>query len=539
MANLRAQGFSQEQAKQAYKEAFDIQGNVRGSDVMGNLRLLADLKATTQSASESLELLPAFAKLQVDLGRFGRAGEGELIASIKGAEEKGAIGKVDPRTGKFVVDEKSLTGYLNAQLAAVAITRGQVDPEMLLQFQRNLNWVAPNLSDEQLIARNLAAIQAMGASRAGRGLFALEQQWGAGQMAQAAVDMAIGFGLIKGGGTAKTNPNIKAKGFGTYVVMPEGWAPGVSDMLRTDPQGFALKYLLPHLDTYLQKNIPGFDKLSAPQKAFEEIKLGSAISSRDPARAYLGELIQLRGLIERDTQAYEDAMKRPLDSLLTTNNGQVDLQAFTASMQAFQIAVSGPAIQQVIGTLNGVTGSLNGLGTWANQHATATAYGMSALEGAVIGLGAGAGLAALLALGGPGGAIAAIGLGVGLALPALREFSTYLAKAFPGTFGPEITKKMQQAPPPLFTGLVGVGVDGNAPGAATSQPHAPVLGAGGASVPVHITGGNVNANVTNPGDLTTGIAGGLSRSSLDPPTGVTGHDFRIDPMSIWKGQSNW
>ena len=219
-------------------------------------------------------------------------------------------------------------------MAAVAVTRGQIDPRSLLQFQRSLNWVAPNISNQEEFAKNLALIQALGPSKAGRGLFAFEQQWAAGQMSQAAANMAIQFGMIKGGGTAKTNPNIKAKGFGTYVVMPQGWAPGVSEELRKHPQGFALDYLLPHLDTYLEKNIPNFDKMTPKQRSFEETRLGSAIASRDPARAYFGELIAMRGLIDRDVARIKDALKRDIPGLLTAGNPQVQAQAFGQALES-------------------------------------------------------------------------------------------------------------------------------------------------------------------------------------------------------------
>ena len=98
-------------------------------------------------------------------------------------------------------------------------------------------------------------------------------------MSQAAADMAIQFGMIKGGGTAKTNPNIKVKGFGTYVVMPEGWAPGVSDELRKHPQGFALDYLLAAPRHLSGKEHPEFRQDDTETAEFEETRLGSAIAS--------------------------------------------------------------------------------------------------------------------------------------------------------------------------------------------------------------------------------------------------------------------
>ena len=135
-AGLQAQGFSTAQAKMAMDEAFAVQRTVAGSGVLENLRLLADLQATFQKPAEALEMLKPFAKMQVQLGRFGQTGESELIALIKGVEEKGSIVTTD-KSGKTEIDRAALDAYLQSAMAAVAVTRGQIDPRSLLQFQRH------------------------------------------------------------------------------------------------------------------------------------------------------------------------------------------------------------------------------------------------------------------------------------------------------------------------------------------------------------------------------------------------------------------
>ena len=87
-AGLQAQGFSTAQAKMAMDEAFAVQRTVAGSGVLENLRLLADLQATFQKPAEALEMLEPFAKMQVQLGRFGQSGEVRTDCANQGGRRK-------------------------------------------------------------------------------------------------------------------------------------------------------------------------------------------------------------------------------------------------------------------------------------------------------------------------------------------------------------------------------------------------------------------------------------------------------------------
>lgn len=562
-AGLRAQGFAKTQIGNAYKEAFSTMETVTGTSVTGNLRLLADLQATFQNAKESLALLPKYAKMQVELGRFGQSGESEMQALIKASEEVGAVGQVNPKTGKFEINRTKLDSYLKSVMAAVAITRGQVDPRMLLQFQRSANWVSPNLPYSELIARNLALAQAMGASKAGRGLFATEQQWAAGQMSEAAVNEAIQFHLIRGGGNAKTNRNVKVKGFGTYVVMPNGWAPGVSHMLRTNPQGFLTGYLVPHLDGWLEKHIHGFDRMNPRQRAFQEIRLGSALASRDPARAYFAELIELRGLIERDQIAWNKAMKRNLGKLLTGKNAEVQIEGLTAALEGLQIAAGKPAMKQVLTVLHGVTGGLDGLSTIANAHPGVTKAALDGIAAAIAGLGVGsAAYVAMLALSGPAGLLAAVAAGIVGLTEAATSLDKYLQHKWPSVFTDKPLRQIEKkglAMPwwwPEFMAPKGaphlaaprwlpghneverlLGWDptkdwhtvSNAPVLPHHRNHDPV--------PVHVVSGDVNAHL-DPHESAHSMSQILGHHMNQPPNGRSGYDATVTPWGAYSGLDN-
>jgi hypothetical protein len=550
LAGLRAQFNSQDMVNKASQQAFAVQRAIAGSDVMGNLRLLGDIMATTQSAEESLKLLPAFAQMQVWLGRFGKAGEPEMIAAIKGAEESGQLGKVDPTTGKFALNQASLDRYLKTVLAATVVTRGQVDPQAILQFQRAANWVTPNVDPEVMIGQNLAMMQALGSSRAGRGIFAVEQQWAAGQMSQAALKLATDpiLALVKGGQNLKANPYVAEKAFGTYIVKPEGWEPGVSEKLRTDPQGF-LMLLVGKLDNYLTQKIQGFSTMSPEQKGMMEIAYGSAISSRDPARAYLGELIQLRGLIDRDRTAMQNQMTSQTQQFLTENNAAVNMQAMAAALQALQIAATTPAMKQVIDGLNSVSGGLNAMSAWASSHAEATKIGLDAVTASLAVMGGASLVKFALALGPVPTLLAGVAGGTVAFTAALQKLDGWLKTAFPGVFTNAPLHEIQTqggvklpwwaplpngpggreaAPPWVSRTWHELGM-----GSAQGAPNAPIASDSGA-IRVHVDN-QVPVHVVNMGDAAHPVASGIANLMNAPNSGTLGHDSRIDAGGAWVG----
>lgn len=565
-AGLRGEGFTDKQVKAAYDEAFKVQQKVRGSDVLGNLQLLSEIQSSVQNADEAMKLLPVFAKYKVALSTLGRSSGAEMLALIKLADETNRVGSIDPKTGKWDVDLPKLDHYLKTIVTATGQTYGNVDPQQMLLWQRNLNWSGQNLPDDAIF-QNLALIQALGASRAGRGLFAVEQQWAAGQMSQVSADMAIQFGLIKGGGTAKTNPHVKVKGFGTYMVAPDGWAPGVSEQLRTHPQQFLLETLVPHLDTWIRAHIPGYDRMTPAQKSYEEIRLGSAISSRDPARAYLGELVSLRGQVDRDVERGQELMRHDVAKRMTEKNAKVDLSAFGGAWQAFELALGNAALQPAIAALNALTGDLNSLSDWARKNPDGA---KKALEGLAAGVGAfAAGSAAALAMGvltGPGGFIA-VAAGIEALGHSLTSMPPWLIHIISGAAAggmvagapgaavgagvgaavaisgsPTMNKKLPSGASPtnwLLGGPFGPELQWMQDHwLHASKPAAPMGTNNGQPVAVHVTGGQVDSRVTNPGDLVHGVASGIANQSNRPPSGVTGHDLRIDLGSAYAGFHN-
>jgi hypothetical protein len=553
--SLLQMGFSRQQVQRAESLSFHTQRNLLGTSVQGNMDIVHDLMAVVQDPSEAIKLMPAYAKMGALLRNSGHGDEtSELIAAIRAGEFRGALSHRNPVTGQNEVDTAGLTHFINEMVASNILTGGQMGPSQILQFLRSSGSAGALISDEELFGRTLALQMAMGSGRAGRGLQGLEQQFTAGRMSEATANLLIQMGIIQGGGTAASNPYLKKAGMGQFIMRPNAMGADAFQEAMSTPSAFIMQRLYPKLQSELHKEFgPAYDKADDKTRLGMETAMASQIASRIPGGAYISELVRNILLIGRDTTAFHNAMGRDAYGIAIGNNPEIHMQGLVNSFTALETAAGKLATPEFQGAVDNVTKGLNALTGLASRHPEIVKVALEGLAGAVIGLGTGAALAALTVLGAPAGILAGVGGGAVVAANGLEYLDTELKKWIPGWGTPAVDMqntqiqkhgmvlpwywpmpagRNQREPFPWESSG-----DSSAPNGV--PPTSPLFGRQSMAPPPPTTTGGatgpVPVVVTNPRDLTRGVAGGIARQSNQPPSGYPGFDPRIDPTGSFYG----
>lgn len=84
----------------------------------------------------------------------------------------------------------------------------------------------------------------------------------------------------------------------------------------------------------------------------------------------------------------------------------MQVEALTAALQRFEVAVGGPGMKDAMAVLGALTGDLNAVSGFAKEHATVTSIGLDTVATALAGIGV-----PLALLSGPAGLVAlAVGI---------------------------------------------------------------------------------------------------------------------------------
>ena len=111
--------------------------------------------------------------------------------------------------------------------------------------------------------------------------------------------------------------------------------------------------------------------------------------------------------------------------LLTAGNPQVQAQAFGQTLKSLEVALGSASIKQATAGLGALTGNLNSLSGWMQQHSQVTSVGVAALAGALALLATAGVIAVLTTLGGATGGLAALGAGILSLAAAAKEAERY------------------------------------------------------------------------------------------------------------------
>jgi hypothetical protein len=543
---LLAQGFDQEQVNRASSEAFRIQREVKPSTVSGNMKLLSEIMATVQNPKESLELLPEFARLQVELARAGNThGAEDMNAAIKAAEFRGILQTTtDPTTGQSSINPDQLRAFMHRMLASTVITGGTIGPSQILQFYRSAGYAAGNLSDESAFAKNLALMQALGPGGAGTSLRGFEQQFTAGKMSDAAANLLMQMGILHGGADIKHNPYVTKSGIGHVFVDPRAYPKGMQMEASRDPDKFIVDYLFPKISQFLGKRLGDqYTKAPDADKRVMEMNYVGTIASTQTGAKELAEVFRTVSLIKRDAAAYQGALQRPIGETLTGNNPKIEAAGLGASWQAFLTSLGNAAMKPAVELLDALTKDLNMLTEWARKNPDGAEKALKGLAAGVGMFAAGSAAAvALTILTGPAGFVALAG--------GVAALGTAFTKLPPGLIG----AMAGAAAGGRVAGLPGAVVGGAIGGAGAHMAFGPsqaeidaaardydakhpwsaaidrFFGFGSPNAPVATTENRgarstpVPVHITNPADLTHGVGQGLWHSSNKPQQGVTGFD---------------
>lgn len=436
-AGMMGQGFSPAQAQRALKAAFDTQQKVKGTSVGGNLSLTSKIMAVTQDPEAALSLTPDFAQLGVMLDSFGQGEEGnQLMAAIRAGEFRGVLTHFNEKTGKDDIDPDKLKPFLHQVMAADFVTHGDIGPTKILQMLRSGSYASAMLNDQALFADSMAFMMAMGPARAGSGLLGFSQQFSSGRMSQAGAQMLIDMGVIHGGGTAKHNPYLRPMGPGQMMMLPGAMDQDKQNQARDQPVEFIMSYMLPKIREYNAKVLgKAYTGADHDRKSQMDWALWAQLSSRIPGGNYGIEAQRNYPLMQRDRTALTGAMNRDIVGIENENNPMIAQKAFTASLNAFQIALGQSSLKNAMDALNYMSKILNEYSDWArkNPEGTKTALKLFAEGLAAFGVGTAA-AGALSVLTGKGG-LFALSFGIESLGHSLTSLPGWLIDAVAGAAG--------------------------------------------------------------------------------------------------------
>jgi hypothetical protein len=428
-------GFTPEQAKAIEQSSFDIQRDVRGTSVIGNIHLAEKLMTVTQNpeVASNPDLMKILAKYYIESMQPGKRGEGaDLDAAIRAAEYSGNLLVRDKVTGKENADMPKLLEFLNTVLAVNTITEGDINAKNILQTLRSSGGGGAFMSNDELIRQTAMGI-ALGSAKTGTAIQGFEQQFQAGRMSEAGANLALEMNMIHGGKDAKHNPFLRKMGVGQFLMLPGAMDPKIQNDIATDPTKMINEYFLPKFRDYA-KGVYGdsYNGADDRTKSLMEGRVAQMLASRIPGATEMVEAIRNFSLIERDMEAAIKARSRDIFKITNDNNPAIPTMALHSSLQAFEIRAGEAALEPAIRGLDKLSSALNTLSTWAHEHEGLTRTALEGFAGAVIGLGTAAAIAGMMAIGALPATLIALGPATAAAVEGIKAFEGFLRETFPG-----------------------------------------------------------------------------------------------------------
>jgi hypothetical protein len=411
---------------------------------------------------------------------------------------------------------------------------------------RSAGYAGAIVSDTSLFARQVALMQALGPGGAGTALRGFTQQFGSGKMSKAAYQMLLDMHILHQGVGEDGKPFVRPNGPFNVMIDPRAYPPGLKNAVSERPDEVITQYLFPKIETYLGKILgKQYTQASEHDKGIMELQYAGQLASTQTGSKEIAETIRVKGLMDRDQEAYEKQIHRDVGTLLTEGNPKITAEGLNSSWNAFQTALGIAAMKPAVEMLDALTTELNKLAMWAQNNPDG---GRKAMEGLAYGIG-------LFAT----GSAAAIGLAI------LTNPASGLIVVAGGIEA--LGKGLTSLPPWLVNGIAGAATGarvGGAPGAAVGfavgagltppkdhklspdeqrfdsqhplskkideyffgpqSPAAPVAtpnasGASSAPVPVHIV---------NMDEAVHGFGSGIAHKLDTPPTGTLGYDSKQD-----------
>ena len=332
----------------------------------------------THNMKEPMQLAPALLRASVVLSEVDKGGElRQLFQSLQAGELRG------------VISAEQLPNFIRLIETAAVTTGSRAGPAEILQFLRSSGISGRILANPDLFGQFHPEIMSTGASRAGSGLQAFFQNFGAGRMSDAAVKT-----FLEQMGLAKEGSKFVKAGIGQWMAV-SGGLKGEELVYGGNEAQFMREVLLPAIDEYNKSHF-GYTN------ALLEARTGAALSNRIAGGRFLGEYFTELPLSDKYSGAMREGSTRDAYQVFAQNDPTLKARGLQATWTGFLTPLSsGPIMDAAMKALQGLTGGLNALGKVADEHKLLG----SILVGIAEGLGAlalaAAGLNAALWLAGP------------------------------------------------------------------------------------------------------------------------------------------
>lgn len=363
---LRAQGYSEEQIKQALGVAKGAQRDILGVTVGGALTAQLDLNTILRNPEKAAKLAPDLMRMAVVLAASGKGDQlSQFFKAAQAGELKGMIHSPE-----------EFAHFLHMIEATSITTGGRIGPAEILQFIRSGGAAAMGLGDDTMFGYAIPAILSQGAARAGTGFRGFYQQFSAGKMSESAQTMLIDLGLVADKSKFQRTP------IGMYRALPGALVH--QDLLQ---QGKLFEYirdvLLPKIKAYDIAHY-GYDDVNL------ESQTGFQLASRIPGGNLLADLFRLLPLSEGYQAAVKASSERDAFATRVATDPTLKVQGLQAAWNGFLVSLAnGPVMDAATKVLKDLTGGLNALGEFADKHPTVAkttvelAAGLGALATAI------------------------------------------------------------------------------------------------------------------------------------------------------------
>lgn len=370
----------------AFRTISRVQEANPATSISRNTALYNALLSMTQDPKEAAEFLGAIvpygvALSQINPERGDYATQLEQVART--AEFLGFVTTRNP-DGTTRFNSAATSDFLQRSVALANLTRGQFSPQALLSFMKRAGPAARELDLNDLagmfpIVQEQQMTHGGSASGAGTMLLGFNRQFAQGRMSEAAVNMLIRMGIIKGGGGVgaaarraglAVNPYVVSHGMGNWMVSPQGYADGQFDAIMHHPTQFIAETLLPAIDRQIAKerHLHDLSGLSREERIGLETNAAAALTSNQPGAQFITAVIANQDTIRRELEAARSAPNADAAMRDLQNTPATSMAAFSNSFSALMATLGSPLMNSGIHALDGLTYALTTMNRAATEH---------------------------------------------------------------------------------------------------------------------------------------------------------------------------
>ncbi len=344
---LRAQGYSDEQVKHAMEVAKTSQRDILGVTVGGALTAQLDLNTILRDPAKAAKLAPDLMRMAVVLAASGKGDQlSQFFKAAQAGELKGMIHSPE-----------EFAHFLHMIEATSITTGGRIGPAEILQFIRSGGAAAMALGDDTMFGYAIPAILSQGAARAGTGFRGFYQQFSAGKMSESAQTLLIELGLVADKSKFQKTP------IGMYRALP-GALVGQDELQQGKLFEYIRDILLPRIKAYNVAHY-GYDDVNL------ESATGYQLASRIPGGNLLADIFRLLPLSESYQTAVKASSERDAFAMRVATDPTLKVQGLQAAWNGFLVSLAnGPVMDAATKVLTDLTGGLNALGKFADDHPT-------------------------------------------------------------------------------------------------------------------------------------------------------------------------